>query len=125
MSKTKKILVTMRLKKNVLQVSTNNPIPARLKEIRKKANISQKELGIRIGIDESSASARMNQYEKGKHTPDISTLKKMADELGVPLSYFFCEDESSAKLVCLIAKMSDNEKRDLIKKMESPTPTPK
>ena len=115
----------MRLNKNVLQVSTNNPIPTRLKEIRKKANISQKELGVRIGIDESSASARMNQYEKGKHTPDISTLKKMADELGVPLSYFFCEDESSAKLVCLIAEMSDNEKRDLIKKMESSKPTPK
>ncbi|MFS1447102.1 helix-turn-helix domain-containing protein [Vibrio lentus] len=103
-------------------MSIDNPIPVRLKEVRKKAKISQKELGMRIGIDESSASARMNQYEKGKHTPDISTLKKMADELGVPLNYFFCEDESSAELACLIAKMSDNEKRELIEKMESSKP---
>ncbi|ARP39580.1 MULTISPECIES: helix-turn-helix domain-containing protein [Vibrio] len=95
-------------------MSIDNPIPVRLKEVRKKAKISQKELGMRIGIDESSASARMNQYEKGKHTPDISTLKKMADELGVPLNYFFCEDESSAELVCLIAKMSKAEKQKLI-----------
>ena len=103
-------------------MSSDNPIPMRLKEVRKKAKISQKELGLRIGIDDSSASARMNQYEKGKHTPDISTLKKMANELGVPLSYFFCEDECSAKLVCLIAEMSDKEKRELIEKMESSKP---
>lgn len=94
-------------------MSIDNPIPMRLKEVRKKAKISQKELGVRIGIDESSASARMNQYEKGKHTPDISTLKKIADELGVPLNYFFCEDESSAELACLIAKMSEEQRNKL------------
>ncbi|ENP0848505.1 helix-turn-helix domain-containing protein [Vibrio parahaemolyticus] len=95
-------------------MSTDSPIPMRLREVRKKAKISQKELGIRIGIDESSASARMNQYEKGKHAPDISTLKKMADELNVPLNYFFCEDASTAELVCLIAKMSQTDKQNLI-----------
>ncbi|MGF3860387.1 helix-turn-helix domain-containing protein, partial [Salmonella enterica] len=34
----------------------------------------------------------MNHYEKGRHTPDIDTLKRMADELGVPINYFFCEN---------------------------------
>ncbi|MEZ8714740.1 helix-turn-helix domain-containing protein [Vibrio splendidus] len=100
-------------------MSNDNPIPVRLKEVRKKAKISQKGLGVLIGIDESSASARMNQYEKGKHTPDISTLKKLADELGVPLNYFFCEDEASAELVCLIAKMSVEKKKKLIRKLIS------
>ncbi|MEZ8318912.1 helix-turn-helix domain-containing protein [Vibrio splendidus] len=94
-------------------MSIDNPIPMRLKEVRKKAKISQKELGVRIGIDESSASARMNQYEKGKHTPDISTLKKMANELGVPLNYFFCEDEYSADLAIAISKLSI-EKRNML-----------
>ena len=94
-------------------MSIDNPIPMRLKEVRKKAKISQKELGVRIGIDESSASARMNQYEKGKHTPDISTLKKIADELGVPLNYFFCEDEYSADLAIAISKLSI-EKRNML-----------
>ncbi|MCV6022639.1 helix-turn-helix domain-containing protein, partial [Escherichia coli] len=42
----------------------NNPLPARLKHARKQANLSQKALGIRIGMDDSSASARMNQYER-------------------------------------------------------------
>ena len=91
-----------------------NPIPVRLKEARKKAKLSQKSLGVCIGMDESSASPRMNQYEKGKHTPDVRTLKLLADELGVPLSFFFCEDESSAEIACLVAQMTKEEKKELI-----------
>ncbi|ENM5907585.1 helix-turn-helix transcriptional regulator [Vibrio mimicus] len=92
----------------------SNPIPIRLKEARKKAKLSQKALGVRIGMDESSASPRMNQYEKGRHTPDVQTLKLIADELGVPLNYFFCEDDESAELACLISELSVEERKTLI-----------
>ncbi|MGI3066149.1 helix-turn-helix domain-containing protein [Vibrio diabolicus] len=91
-----------------------SPIPVRLKEARKKAKLSQKALGVRIGMDESSASPRMNQYEKGKHTPDIGTLKALADELGVPLSYFFCEDEISAELAMNLNKLSETDKQKVL-----------
>ena len=92
----------------------NSPFPDRLKQARKKLGISQKELGVRVGMDESSASGRMNHYEKGRHVPDIQTLKKMANELKVPLNYFFCEDDQSAELAILIALLSDDEKTSLI-----------
>ncbi|HIF9077014.1 TPA: helix-turn-helix domain-containing protein [Photobacterium damselae] len=92
----------------------NSPIPERLKVARKRKGISQKTLGVRVGMDESSASPRMNQYEKGRHTPDIQTLRLIAKELDVPLNYFFCEDEISAKLACLIYKISDEEKKKLV-----------
>ncbi|HCG6603364.1 TPA: helix-turn-helix transcriptional regulator [Vibrio parahaemolyticus] len=95
-------------------MSFNNPIPVRLKEARKKANLSQKALGVRIGMDESSASPRMNQYEKGRHTPDVQTLKLIADELGVPLNYFFCEDDVSAKLAVAISKLSLEQRNQLL-----------
>ena len=98
-------------------MAKENPIPVRLKEARKRANITQKNLGIRIGMEINSASARMNHYEKGRHTPDIDTLQRMADELGVPLNYFFCESESSAELACLIAKLDESEKLTLIKNL--------
>ncbi|AYO03612.1 MULTISPECIES: helix-turn-helix domain-containing protein [Vibrio harveyi group] len=91
-----------------------SPIPERLKEARRKAKLSQKALGVRIGMDESSASPRMNQYEKGKHTPDIGTLKALADELGVPLSYFFCEDEISAELAMNLNKLSETDKQKVL-----------
>ncbi|MBF8999889.1 helix-turn-helix transcriptional regulator [Vibrio parahaemolyticus] len=92
----------------------DNPIPTRLKQARKHAKITQKNLGIMIGMDESSASGRMNHYEKGRHTPDISTLKKMADALGVPLNYFFCEDNESAELATAISKLTIEQKNQVI-----------
>lgn len=98
----------------------DNPIPARLKEARKKAKITQKELGVRIGMEQSSASGRMNHYEKGRHIPDISTLRRMAEELNVPLHYFFCEDEISAELVCAVDKLNEKEKQELLEKLVAP-----
>ncbi len=68
-------------------------------------------------MDEGSASPRMNQYEKGKHTPDVRTLKLIADELKVPLNYFFCEDPESAELAIAIAIATlSTEKRRLLLK---------
>lgn len=99
-------------------MSFENPIPIRLKEARKKAKLSQKLLGVRIGMDESSASPRMNQYEKGKHSPDIHTLKLIADELKVPLNYFFCEDDISAELAVLISQLQDEEKKELLEALK-------
>lgn len=98
---------------------SKNPIPYRIKEARLLMGISQKSLGIQIGFDDSSASSRMNHYEKGRHTPDITTLKKIAEELGVPLAYFFCESDLNAELSCLIAKLSDEEKRLLIAELNT------
>lgn len=91
-----------------------NPIPERLKQARQKAGISQKDLGVKAGMDESSASGRMNHYEKGRHVPDIDMLHKLAKVLDVPISYFFCEDELSAELVCLFDKLSEEDKEQLI-----------
>lgn len=80
--------------------------------------ISQKELGVRVGMDESSASGRMNHYEKGRHVPDVETLRKLAKELDVPLNYFFCEDDQSAELAVLIASLSSDDKKSLIETLK-------
>ena len=95
-----------------------NPIPSRIKLARVSKGISQKELGIRIGFDQSSASSRMNHYEKGRHTPDIPTLKRIAEELGKPLAYFLCESESTAELICLIENLSETDKKLLIQSLK-------
>ncbi len=63
---------------------TDSPLCKRLKEARKAAKLSQKQLGIAAGTDEFSASARMNHYEKGRHTPDYSMLKRIAKVLNLP-----------------------------------------
>ena len=83
--------------------------------------ISQKDLGIKIGIDPSSASGRMNHYETGRHMPDLGTLKKLAKELDVPVNYFFCESKENATLARLIDKLDDDTKHKLIQLLESGT----
>ena len=78
-----------------------NVIAKRLREARERKGLSQKALGIAAGIDEFSASPRINQYERGKHTPDILTLEKLASVLDVPIAYFFADDQLAELLVLL------------------------
>ncbi len=82
----------------------------RLKEIRIRRGLSQKALGIQAGIDEFSASPRINQYETGKHTPAYSTLVQLGAVLDVPVPYFYCEDDRLARLILAYEALSDSEK---------------
>ena len=76
----------------------------RLKAARTKAGLSQRQLGILSGIDEFAASARMNQYERGKHLPDLDTAKRMADALEVPMAYLYCPEDELAELLLVAYK---------------------
>lgn len=76
--------------------------------------MSQRALGLLIGFDPASASSRMNHYEKGRHVPDIDSLRRMAVALDVPLNYFFCDDQTTAELALLISKMTESERKALI-----------
>lgn len=90
------------------------PVTKRLRDARLRAKLSQKQLGVLAGLDENSASARMNQYEKGKHSPDVELLRRIGKVLDVPLSYFFCEDDITAEIICHIDQLSENDKNDLL-----------
>lgn len=74
-------------------------IGMRLKEARLRAGLSQKKLGILAGIDEFSASPRINQYERGKHTPEYQTVERLAKVLGVPTPYFYCREDDLARWI--------------------------
>lgn len=91
-----------------------SPVSQRLREARLNAELSQKILGIKAGIDQFSASARMNQYETDKHVPDFGTLKRIAKILKVPTSYFYCEDDQLAQLIIGWTKASKQKKQKLL-----------
>ena len=90
----------------------------RLKEARLRAGLSQEKLGVLAGIDEASASARMNQYERGKHTPDFDMVCKLAKILKVPESYFYTIDDNMAEIMLKINNMNYDSKKELIKIMD-------
>lgn len=77
----------------------------RLKAARVLAELSQERLGVEAGVDEFSASARINQYERGKHTPDVLMAGHLARVLNVPLAYFWAQTEAEADLLCLFHRL--------------------
>jgi transcriptional regulator with XRE-family HTH domain len=89
-------------------------VAKRLKEARLRAGVSQKQLGIKAGIDEFTASARINQYERGKHMPDLQTLTRLADVLHVPVPYFYCQDTELADVIVKFAALSKAQRRRLL-----------
>ena len=91
--------------------------PIRLKKSRLNACLTQDQLGILVGIDESSASARMNQYEKGKHVPDFSLTKKIADSLNIPVSYFYTPEDDLAEIILKINQLDNKQRLTLLKKL--------
>jgi transcriptional regulator with XRE-family HTH domain len=95
----------------------DSPIQKRLKEARKAAQLSQKQLGIEAGIDEFSASARMNHYEKGRHIPDYSMLKRIAQVLKLPVAYFYAESDEMAEFIHLFNQLKKGAKQALLKKL--------
>lgn len=86
----------------------------RMKAARELLGISQMELGVRAGIEECSASARINQYERGKHAPDFLTAQHLASVLQVPTAYFYAEDVQMAELVVLFHKMQSEQQVALL-----------
>lgn len=86
----------------------------RLKEARQRKGLSQERLGVLAGIDEMSASARMNQYEKGRHMPDWLTVERLAAVLDVPVPYLYTADDQMAALLLAFHAMSPEARNKLM-----------
>src|SRR5262245_30117100 len=85
-------------------MKSGSVVAQRLKEARVKAGISQKRLGILAGIDEVSETAPINQHERRKHSPEFSTVERMAKILGIPTPFFYSRDENLAKWILRYSK---------------------
>lgn len=55
----------------------------KLRYLRRKNNLTQKQLGIAIGFPENTADVRIAQYETNARMPREELLKKLAQVLGV------------------------------------------
>ena len=78
-------------------VSVN--IGERLRELREARNISMRALAARSGL---SANA-LSMIERGRASPSVSTLYKLADALGISITSFFSSDSERKQVVYLKA----------------------
>ena len=60
----------------------------KLKHLRQKNHLTQKELGMAVGFPDSCADVRIAQYESDVRTPKEDLMKLFASTLGVPVELF-------------------------------------
>lgn len=87
------------------------------------AGLSQKNLGIEAGIDQFVASTRINRYELGVHKPDLLTAKNLAKALGVPVAFFYADEDEIADLIYRYSKAEPSVQQK-IQALLSDTPGP-
>lgn len=62
----------------------------RLRYLRKQDNMTQAELGDRLGVGKSAVC----MWENGQRVPDWETLESIADYFNVPMASFFANNEA-------------------------------
>ncbi|MFN8382101.1 MAG: helix-turn-helix domain-containing protein [Anaerolineales bacterium] len=72
-------------------------VASRLRELRESRGISMRTLGTKSGL---SANA-LSMIERGKTSPSVSTLYKLADALGVSITAFFDKETEKKQVVFL------------------------
>lgn len=87
----------------------------RLKEARLDAGLSQKQLGMKSGLDEFVASPRINRYELGVHKADYLIAQRLADVLNIPTSYFYTEDDTLAEIILIYHRLGSRKKNELLR----------
>jgi transcriptional regulator with XRE-family HTH domain len=90
--------------------SSSTVVGLRMRARRENLGYSQEKVGVAIGIDESSSRARISRYELGVHEPPVPTARLIANVLGAPLTYLYCEDDNIAELLLELNRLSSNER---------------
>jgi transcriptional regulator with XRE-family HTH domain len=91
----------------------------RMRERREALGLAQEKLGVAIGLDESSARARISRYELGVHEPPFATVKLLASVLEVPPPYMYCEEQDIAKLLLALNGIPTNVRRHKVEMLIS------
>ena len=85
----------------LLEAQENNTMITfgrKLKHLRQKNHLTQKDLGMAVGFPDSCADVRIAQYESDVRTPKEDLMKLFASTLGVPVELFTVPDRKSTRL---------------------------
>ena len=89
----------------------------RMRERREALGLAQEKVGVAIGLDESSARARISRYELGVHEPPYATVKLLANVLDVPPPYMYCEEQDIADLLLALHKVPSKVRKQKVDAM--------
>ena len=81
--------------------------------------MSQRQLGVAVGLDEFVASTRINRYELGVHQADIAIAERLAEALHVPLAYFYAHDDRLAHLIMAFPLLASADQEAILARLPS------
>ena len=76
-------------------------IGSKIRLLRMKRGLTQKELGVKLGFKESSADVRVAHYESDLRSPREDMLNRIADALNVNVGYL---NPDTKTMDCFIRK---------------------
>ena len=97
-------------------------IGQKIRDAREEQGISQKDLGMALGLSDKAISA----YEASRTVPPLETLIRIAEELNKPIDYFIKSNTQDYKVETRLAAMEQVVEQLLreIRKIKSHLQTP-
>ncbi|WP_345776826.1 helix-turn-helix transcriptional regulator [Stenotrophomonas sp. GbtcB23] len=86
---------------------------ARLCQARELRGLSQRDVGVRMGLDKDTASARISRYESGAMSISLEALFEMAKALEVPPAYLLASSTSMADAVLALGQQPPRQQDQL------------
>lgn len=83
-------------------------IGSRIRFIRMKRGLTQRELGIKLGFTPSNADVRVAQYESDGRIPREELMKRIADALNVSVSYLNPDPNTISGMLKMLCAMEDD-----------------
>ncbi|MFS8413185.1 XRE family transcriptional regulator [Xanthomonas campestris pv. campestris] len=90
-------------------------VAARLRQAREQRGLSQREVGMRMGLDKDTASARISRYESGAMSISLEALFEMAEALEVPPAFLLASTPGMADAILALGEQSDRQQDQLAK----------
>lgn len=98
---------------------------ARLKQARELRGLSQRALGVRLGLGPEKGSSRINRYEHQVTAVGFENLERLAAELQVPVAYLLAENEAMAEAILAFGGTSATRRRKLARAVAGLAANPK
>ncbi|MDR7068131.1 transcriptional regulator with XRE-family HTH domain [Pseudoxanthomonas japonensis] len=88
-------------------------VAARLRQARQLRSLSQRQVGVRMGLDKETASARISRYESETMAISLESLFELARALDVPAAYLLATTPAMADAILSLGRESETQQESL------------
>jgi len=99
-------------------------VAARLRQARQLRGLSQREAGVRMGLDKDTASARISRYESESMAISLESLFELACALDVPAAYLLASTPAMADAILSLGSESGPQQEALATVLDALTRLP-